>query len=372
VRGQRYRTGPEQSIEYAFAQCLQSAVLGFPSSTSSFPLTFSFLSHTHTSPLFLLIAAYCTSSNMAFSDTDYDIISPFNLPVQMGNDNDVPESSLNPRPAFNFNDFPGSSLPAFTFDDASSCVIVTNTPLADDDDEDLDDFEYSGFGSPGWLPVIKFANPGGVAANTITTAPTVRSGPHRPHGFDWSLPSPYEEEDTASSADATVVSSPELAASVYTPDGRSSSTTTTLSTASTLVERREIEISPLLPPRPFPDFVFSGAPGAISALRRPIAVGESAFTRGERTVWGARTQEESQAVATPFGWSSEQERSFIARSTMDQRAARSSRDSAAGDAMRITSRAAPPGQPVSVPTPWSVDHTSYPPHFHGRRRGAIW
>jgi hypothetical protein len=329
-------------------------------------------SHTHTSPLFLLIAAYCTSSNMAFSDTDYDIISPFNLPVQRGNDNDVPESSLNPRPAFNFNDFPGSSLPAFTFDDASSCVIVTNTPLADDDDEDLDDFEYSGFGSPGWLPVIKFANPGGVAANTITTAPTVRSGPHRPHGFDWSLPSPYEEEDTASSADATVVSSPELAASVYTPDGRSSSTTTTLSTASTLVERREIEISPLLPPRPFPDFVFSGAPGAISALRRPIAVGESAFTRGERTVWGARTQEESQAVATPFGWSSEQERSFIARSTMDQRAARSSRDSAAGDAMRITSRAAPPGQPVSVPTPWSVDHTSYPPHFHGRRRGAIW
>ncbi|KNE86704.1 hypothetical protein PSTG_19932, partial [Puccinia striiformis f. sp. tritici PST-78] len=78
----------------------------------------------------------------------------------MGNDNDVPESSLNPRPAFNFNDFPGSRLPAFTFDDASSCVIVTNTPLADDDDEDLDDFEYSGFGSPRMAPCHQICESG--------------------------------------------------------------------------------------------------------------------------------------------------------------------------------------------------------------------
>ena len=240
----------------AFAQCNSFINIFFPPSLSFFSLP-------HTSPLSTLITAYRTSGNMAFSDSEYEIISPFTLPVQMGNDNDVPESSLNPRPAFNFNDFPESRLdarPAFNFDDANSCVIVTNTPLADDEDDDVDDFEYSGVGSPEWLPVIRFAKPGGAAANTITTAPRVRSRPHRPDGFDWSLPSPYEEEDAVSSADATFVSSPELAASVYyTPNGRSSSTAINLlSTAVAPVERRELDVSPLLPPRPFPDFAFSG------------------------------------------------------------------------------------------------------------------
>jgi hypothetical protein len=311
------------------------------------------------------------------SDSEYEIISPFTLPVQTGNDNDVPESSLKPRPAFNFNDFPESRLdarPAFNFDDANSCVIVTNTPLADDEDDDVDDFEYGGFGSPGWLPVIRFAKPGGDAANnTITTAPTVRAGRHRPDGFNWSLPSPYEEEDAVSSADATVVSSPELAAGVYTPNGRSSSTAINLLSAAVApVERRELDVSPLLPPRPFPDFAFSGGPGATSALRRPIAVGESAFTRGDRTVRGARAQEEWRVATAPYLGSSERERSSARLLTVEQRAALSSRGSAVGDAMCMASRAAPPGQLVSAPTPWSLDHTSYPPRSHGRRRGAIW
>jgi hypothetical protein len=322
---------------------------------SLLPILFSL---THTSPFFSLIAADRTSNNMALSDTDYEIISPFTLAVQTGNNNDVPESSLNAhitRPAFHFNDVPEGILssrvhsPGFNFDDADSCVIVTSTPVAaDDDNEYVDDFEHCGVGSPGWLPVIKFANPGGVAANTATT---VQSGPHRSYGFDWSLLSPYEEEDAISSTHATVVSSPELAASIYTSDGRSSSTAATirtadslLSTASTLVERSEIDVSPLLPPRPFPDFTFSGGDNVASALRRPIAVGESAFTRGERTDRGSRAHEESQAAAAPL---SEWQRNYLARLTASQRSARSSGDQIDADGTRIAWRL-PAGHPASV------------------------
>ena len=312
---------------------------------------------------------------MALSDTDYEIISPFTLAVQTGNNNDIPESSLNAhitRPAFNFNDFPERILssrvhtPAFNFDDADSCVIVTSTPVAaanDDDDDYVDDF--CGVGSPGWLPVIRFANPGGVAANT---AATVRSGPHRSYGLDWSLSSPHEEEDAIGSTHATVVSSPELAASIYTSDGRSSSTATTirtaeslLSTASTLVERSEIDVSPLLPPRPFPDFTFSGGNNVASALRRPIAVGESAFTRGERTDRGSRSHEESQAAAAPFVRSSDWERRLLAQLTAD---ARSSREQIDADGARSASRL-PDGHPAIGP----AMPLAYPPFFFGQRGG---
>jgi hypothetical protein len=88
---------------------------------------------------------------MAYSDAEYDIISPFTLPVQTGNNNnnDVPESTLGSSRIHTV-DFDG--------DGDGSCVFITDTPI--DDAGELDPYEDSdsdsGFGSPSSLPRIRF------------------------------------------------------------------------------------------------------------------------------------------------------------------------------------------------------------------------
>jgi hypothetical protein len=243
-------------------------------------------------------------------DADYDFISPFSLAIQLGNNDDVPETGLSSR----------IHARDLNFDDDDSCIIITDTPTSIGDDFDPSMDGDSDFGSPTSLPRIRFM-PGNVAAvaDSSTTAGH-RPGPHHPHGFDWSLPPPiYEayEQDAVSSAHTTVASSPGLTASSNGQYGRSSTSTTRtfdnlLSTTRTSPRRQdEKDLSPLLPPRPsFGPYGLLSMGGSTTpcALSRPIAVDESAFSRGGRgrrrggpdvgpPSSRSRAQEESQAAS---------------------------------------------------------------------------
>jgi hypothetical protein len=215
---------------------------------------------------------------MARSDPEYDIISPYTLPAQTGNNNnDIPESTLTSRihtVAFN--------------DDDGSCVFITNTPI---DDGELDPYEDSDsdFGSPSSLPRIRFIDHVRAKAAGVPLTVPGSPGSHRPDGFDWSHPWRYEsyEEDPISSANSSVASSPELSAISDVREGRSATTSTTTLTARTFDSllsndsRPSRDASPLPLPRPFavPNFL-AMEPATYPALYREMAVGESAFSRG--------------------------------------------------------------------------------------------
>jgi hypothetical protein len=302
---------------------------------------------------------------MAHSDAEYDIISPFTLPVQTGNNNnDVPESTL------------GSSrihTVDFDFDDDGSCVFITDPPI--DDAVELDPYEDSdsdsGFGSPSSLPRIRFIDHVRAKAAGVPLTVPGSPGPHRPNGFDWSHPWSYEayEEDAVSSAKSTVASSPELRATF-------DATTTTraydslLSTDSRPSRRGENDASPLLPPRPFIGLgPFSMEPATSPALYREIAVGESAFT-GAR---GRRREPRAQGAPDPgydfFLESIERQQQstpdrIMMRLGMGFRPIRSPRDSAVseGDAARSATRRPAIYSPVDGSL-WG--YMPHPPSFYG-------
>jgi len=236
---------------------------------------------------------------MAPSDSEYDIISPFTLPAQTDNNNDIPVSSLSSR------------INTVNFDDNDSCVVITETPI---DDGDLDDCNNSDFDSPS-SPVrtrstdqVRANGAGMGPATTTTTTTTSHTGPHYSHDFKYPTHSPpceeAYEENAVSSTHNTAGSSPEVAASTIRGDGRStpnsstgkssnvhegrsSSTTAAARTFHNLLStvrivprgRRGNDVPSLLPPLPKPGVLAAGL-GAEAALSREIAVGESSFSRG--------------------------------------------------------------------------------------------
>lgn len=317
---------------------------------------------------------------MAHSDAEYDFISPFALPAQTGNNNDVPESSLSSR------------IHTITFDgDDDSCIFITETPI---DDADLDPYEDSDsdFGSPSSLPRIMFI--GRVRANAAGVPVTVPGspGPHRPDGFDWSRPSRYAyeayEEDAISSASPTVASSPELTAAF---DGRDSSSSTTSASASASRVWAVCSQDPaggcdaMTLVRDDPSYftgagLLSAAHSTHSALYREIAVGESAFSRGARgrrrlaDPSPSRAQEESDRGYMAFPDSIERPHDILDDRVLQQAArlgivVRPARSPRADSAVEVdaTGRPATRLSPARYPTPsrslWG--YTPLPPPYHG-------
>ena len=315
---------------------------------------------------------------MAHSDAEYDFISPFALPAQTGNNNDVPESSLSSR------------IHTITFDDDDdSCIFITETPI---DDADLDPYEDSDsdFGSPSSLPRIMFidrvrANAAGVPA-TVPGSP----GPHRPDGFDWSrsLRYTYEayEEDAFSSASPTVASSPELTAAFDGRESRSSTTSTSASRTWAVCSQDPAGgCDAVTLVRDDPSYftgpgLLSAAHSTHSALYREIAVGESAFSRGARgrrrlaDPSPSRAQEESDRGYMAFPDSIERPHDILDDRVLQQAArlgivVRPARSPRADSAVEVdaTGRPATRLSPARYPTPsrslWG--YTPLPPPYHG-------
>jgi hypothetical protein len=311
------------------------------------------------------------------SDAEYDIISPFILPSQTGNnDNDVPESTLTSR------------IHTVAFDDDDgSCVFITNTPVDDELDPYEDSDSDSDFGAPSSLPKIRFIDHVRAKAAGVPLTVPGSPGPHRPDGFDWSHPWRYEayEENTISSANSTVASSPELTAVFGGREGHSASTTTIntraydsmLPTDSRPSRRGENDASPLPPPRPFIGLgPFSMEPATSPALYRETAVGESAFTRGVR---GEQRREPRVAQGAPdpnyaaFLESIERQQQstpdrIMMRLRMGFRPIRSPRDSAVSvgdDAARSATRR----PAIYSPTDGSLwGYMPHPPSLYGVTR----